>query len=164
MAPETVLDHIGRIEPLTEIAVGRVAQISHIARGHRDDGGIALEGLTYGPYQREIALIGTREDQPMVAVLEHIDIVRLEQTPDDNLAHPARAEHGWSHSQDRLGDRRRPGATGIGERPRRDHAAMAAIDYRQPPDVEPVGANAARTSADIGAPLGRIDRIGDHQP
>ena len=46
---------------------------------------------------------------------------------------------------------------GIGQRPRRDHLAMAAIDHRQPPDVEPVGANAARAGADIGAALGGID-------
>ena len=77
---------------------------------------------------------------------------------------PDRAEHGWWHPQDCLGDRRGPGASGIGERSRGNHAAMAAIDYRQPPDVEPVGADAARTGADIGATLGRVHRIGDRQP
>jgi hypothetical protein len=41
---------------------------------------------------------------------------------------------------------------------------MAAIDHGQPPDVEPVGANAARARADRGAPFRGIDGIGDHQP
>ena len=40
----------------------------------------------------------------------------------------------------------------------------AAIDHRQPPDLEPVGANAARAGADVGAALGGVDGIGDHQP
>ena len=34
---------------------------------------------------------------------------------------------------------------------------MATVDHRQPPDVEPVGTNAARAGADFGAPLRRID-------
>ncbi len=41
---------------------------------------------------------------------------------------------------------------------------MAAVDHRQPPEIVPVGADAARAGADVGAPLGRIERIGDHQP
>jgi hypothetical protein len=41
---------------------------------------------------------------------------------------------------------------------------MAAIDHGQPPDVEPVGANATRAGADHRAPLRSIDGIGDHQP
>jgi hypothetical protein len=34
---------------------------------------------------------------------------------------------------------------------------MAAIDHGQPPDVEPVGADAARAGADRGAALRGID-------
>jgi len=41
---------------------------------------------------------------------------------------------------------------------------MAAIDHGQPPDVEPVGANATRAGADHRAPLRGIDGIGDNQP
>ena len=52
----------------------------------------------------------------------------------------------------------------VGQRPRRDHLPMAAIDHHQPPGIEPVGANAARAGADLGAALGGIDGIGDHQP
>jgi len=41
---------------------------------------------------------------------------------------------------------------------------MATIDCHQPPDFEPVGANAARAGADHGAPLGGIDGVQRHQP
>jgi len=41
---------------------------------------------------------------------------------------------------------------------------MAAIDQRQPPDVEPVGANAARAAADVGTPLRGIDGRESNQP
>ena len=34
---------------------------------------------------------------------------------------------------------------------------MAAIDHREPPEVEPVGADAARAGTDRGTPLGGID-------
>jgi hypothetical protein len=41
---------------------------------------------------------------------------------------------------------------------------MAAIFRHQPPDVEPVGANATRAGADHSTPLGGIHGGGDHQP
>ena len=41
---------------------------------------------------------------------------------------------------------------------------MAAIDHHQPPAVEPVGAHTARAGADVGAALGGIDGIENHQP
>ena len=118
-----------------------------------------------GADQREIARIGAGEDQPAVAVLEHIDIVGLEQPPNHDLAELHRGGAAEQRlPQDGFRDRCGPGARSVGQRPRRDHAAMAAIDHREPPDVGAVGADAARAGADHGAALGRIDGIGDHQP
>ena len=157
-------DYIRWFDPLAKIPVSGIAEIRDIASRHRDDRGIALERMPHGADEREIAFVGACEDQPPVAVLEHIDAVGIEQAPDDNLADPGGADARRQHAQHGFRDRGGPGAGGIGQRPRRDHLAMAAVDHDQPPDVEPVGANATRAGADHRAPLRGIDGIGDHQP
>src|SRR3984893_7598726 len=125
---------------------------------------MALERVPHGADQREIALVWAGEDQPPVNVLENIDVVGIEQTPDDNLADLGGADARWRHAQYGFSDRRGPRAGGVGQRPRRDHLATAAIDRRQPPDIEPVGANAARAGADNGAPLRGMAVRPVHQP
>ncbi len=120
--------------------------------------------MPHGSDQREIALVGAREDQPPVDVLEHIDVVGIEQASDDNLADLGDAAARRRDAQYGFRDGSGPGPGSVGQRPRRDHLAMAAVDRHQPPDVEPVGANAARAGADVSAPLRGIDGACDHQP
>ena len=45
-----------------------------------------MNAVPHGADQREIALIGAGENQPPVGVLENIDVVGIEQAPDDDLA------------------------------------------------------------------------------
>jgi len=103
----------------------------------------------------EIALIGACEDQPPVAVLEHVDIVGLEQAPDDDLADlgrdPAarrRAGAGWF----RPPSRSRPPGGGPARRARGDYPPVAAVDRHQPPELRPVGRERRRAPVRISAP------------
>ena len=95
--------HVDRLDPLAEIAVRRIAEIGNVARRHRDDGGIALEDMADGADQGKIALIGTCENQPSVAVLKHIDVVAVEQAADDDLVHLYGRHLRRRHAQHRLG-------------------------------------------------------------
>ena len=113
--------------------------------------------------QREIALIGAGKDQAAVVVLEHIDIVAVEQAADHDLADLGGAERRRRHPQHGVGDGSGPGAGGVHQRPCGEHLAMAAVDHGQPPDVGAVGADAARAGADVGAALGGIHRAEDDQ-
>ncbi len=120
--------------------------------------------MAHGADQREIALIGAGENQPPVGVLEHIDVVAIEQPPDHDLAHLHQAKLGHWLPQYGFGNGRGPGPGRIDERARRDHLAMAAIDRHQPPDLAAFGAGAARAGADHGAPRRGIDGAQHHQP
>ena len=153
LTPETVRTTSAGCDVLAEIAVGRVAEIGDVGGVDRDDGGIAGEGMRDAADQREVALIGAGEDQPPVGVLEHIDIVGIEQAaaPRSGRSGPPPVS-GKGMAQDGFGDDAGPAARGIGERPRRDHLAMAAVDHREPPDLLAVGADAARAGADRRRP------------
>ena len=117
-----------------------------------------------GADQREVAFVGAGENQPPVIILEHIDVVGIEQPPDHDLADLDRGNPGRGHPQHGFRDRRGPGTRCVDQRARRDDLTVPAVDHRQPPDVEPVSADAARAGADVGTPLGRVDRIEHHQP
>src|SRR5579872_4996415 len=99
-------------------------------------------------------MIGARENQPTVVVLEGVDIIGLKQPADDDLAH-----FDWNcarrrRSQYGLGNDWREGAGRVGERSCRDNLAMTAVYHGEAPDIEPVGTNAARASADHRAAFG----------
>ena len=151
------------MQVLTEIAVRRIAEIGDLGGGHRHDRGIAGEGARDAADQREIALIGAGEDQPLVAVLEHIDAVRIEESGHHDLADLHRRGLRHRLAQDGLSDEPGPGAGGVGERPRGEDLAMAAVDHREPPDLATIGADAARAGADHSAALGRVDGVEHHQ-
>jgi hypothetical protein len=104
--------------------------------------------------------------RPAVIVLEHVDIVGVEQAGNDDLArlHRDEALPQRRLAQDGLVHRRDPGSCNVGQRPRRDHLAMAAINHRKAPDVGAVGTNAAGTGLDHGAAGRGIDGVGDHEP
>ena len=156
--------HVDRLDPLAEIAVRRIAEIGDVVRRHRDDSGIALEGMAGGADQGKIAFIGACENQPSVAVLEHIDVVAVEQAADDDLVHLCGGNLRRGHAQHRLGDGRRPGAGGVGDRPCRDDLAKAAIDRHQPPFLAAFGPGAACAGANHRAARRGIDGGEDHQP
>ena len=155
--------HVDGLDPLAEIAVRRIAEIGDVAGRHRDDGGIALEGMAGGADQREIALIGACEDQPSVAVLEHIDVVAVEQAADHDLAHLDGGDVRRRHAQHGLGDGRRPGPGRVDDRPCRDHLAKAAIFRHQPPLLAAFRPGAARAGTDHGAARRGIDGGQNHQ-
>ena len=97
-------------------------------------------------------------------VLEDVDVIGIEQTPDDDLADFGRAQARRRDAQHGVGDNAGPRADGTHQRPRRNHPAMAAIDNDQPPRIQPLGPNAARPGADVSSAFRRIDRRVHHQP
>ena len=60
-------------------------------------------------------------------------------------------------------DHRRPGSGGVGEGPRRDRAAVATIDHREPPGIGSIGADTTRSGPDRRATFGGIERREHHQ-
>src|SRR6185312_17470510 len=117
-----------------------------------------------GADQGEIALMGARENQPPIAVLEHVDVVGIEQSPDHDLACSDRVGAMRWLPQYGFGNRSGPGPAGVDQGPGSDDLTAAAVDRDQPPEVAAVGADAACASTNVGPPFRGIDGVGDHQP
>ena len=96
-------------------------------------------------------------------MLEDVDIVGLEQAADNDLVELGRGRARRRHTQDGFRRRQGPGAGGNAKRAGGEHAAAAAVDNHQPPDIPPVGPNAARAGADLGPAGSGVDGIENHQ-
>ena len=123
--------------------------------------------LVGGADQREVALIGNREDDAPVGVLEEIGPVVLEQPADDDVGALDQPDLGAGVAVNDVGEHvGDPRARGIDQRACGYRAARAALALeRDLPELPlALGDDAAGARIDAGAARARVDRVEDDQP
>jgi hypothetical protein len=164
--PRECPDHVLRAHGIAEIRAGSGAEVGDLgrARAHRvRRAGMILVG---GADQREIALVGNGEHDAPVAVLEDVGPVVPVEARHHDMASPDEA-----HARRRVpaGDLREdpcdPGARRIDEsaRPCVPHGAVIRAGVEMPEVADPSRRGHAGPGPDVGATLGRVLRVQDHQ-
>ena len=84
----------GCVKGVGEVLAGRLQEVVGFLSGDRRIAGIAGVVAIGGADEGEVALIGNREDDPPVFLLEGVTAAVVEQSPDDNVASLNKAHGG----------------------------------------------------------------------
>jgi hypothetical protein len=161
-------DHVGRADGRQEVAARLLAQVADFGRidAGRADGAVVLD--VGGADQREVALVGDREDDALVGVLEDVGMVVVEELRHDDVAALDEPQRLRPRCMGVLGEELRgPGAGGVDEGPGLHLAGAArvlAAQGRRPAVGAAPRVDAGGARQHGGAALGRIDRVQHHEP
>jgi hypothetical protein len=120
-----------------------------------------------GADQRVVFLVGNREDDPLVGVLEDVRVVVLEQAPHHDVAALDQPQRAAGASVDLVGQElRRPRAGRVDQRTGAQRAGPAAgvREHHLPAGRGPARAGAGPARQHLRAVLGRVDRVEHDEP
>jgi hypothetical protein len=165
--------HVGRHHGFLEIAAGLGAEVGDLVIADvRGAGVVALEFDVGGADQGEVVLIGNREDDPLVRVLEDVGVVVREQARHHDVAALDQPQALGSQRL-ALGRTGNAAQEGFGPRAGRIHhgacahgapPALPRFEHRAPAGGSALRLDAAGARQHLGPARARIERIEHHQP
>ena len=158
------MDNICWLNTLTEIAVHNPAKIGNVF----SRGGYRIRVATVILFccadQCEVAFEGNGINHSLVVVLQHVDVLVIEQTFHHDLTDPSEAGLNTGQMQDGLGCPVAPCPGRVDQHARGNDIAVATINHCELPDIRTVGARAPCAVSDGGSTLGSVASIGDDEP